>query len=124
MDAQLSQGLTFLAWTSGIFLIVVGIFVIKLLFDLSRLTCNMNKSAEIVKNEIKPILKNVGESAATINKMVQTTDKKVGKFTETYDKISNIVIKSVTKASAVSGFFLKTACKGLFSVLKGLWKNK
>ena len=52
MDAQLSQGLTFLAWTSGIFLIVVGIFVIKLLFDLSRLTCNMNKSAEIVKNEI------------------------------------------------------------------------
>ena len=105
MDAQLSQGLTFLAWTSGIFLIVVGIFVIKLLFDLSRLTCNMNKSAEIVKNEIEPILKNVGESAATINKMVQTTDKKVGKFTETYDKISNIVIKSVTKASAVSGFF-------------------
>ena len=113
MDAQLSQGLTFLAWTSGIFLIVVGIFVIKLLFDLSRLTCNMNKSAEIVKNEIEPILKNVGESAATINKMVQTNDK-----------ISNIVIKSVTKASAVSGFFLKTACKGLFSALKGLWKNK
>ena len=111
MDAQLSQGLTFLAWTSGIFLIVVGIFVIKLLFDLSRLTCNMNKSAEIVKNEIEPILKNVGESAATINKMVQTTDKKVGKFTETYDKISNIVIKSVTHASAVSGFILKTARK-------------
>ena len=95
MDAQLSQGLTFLAWTSGIFLIVVGIFVIKLLFDLSRLTCNMNKSAEIVKNEIEPIMKNVGESAATINKMVQTTDKKVGKFTETYDKISNISYKSI-----------------------------
>jgi len=122
METQLSQGLTFLAWTSGIFLIIVGLFVVKLLFDLSRLACNINKSAIIVKNELEPIIKNVSESTATINKMVQTTDKKVGKFTETYDKVSNAVIKSVTKASALSGFFLKTALKGLYSGLKSLWK--
>lgn len=124
MDTQLAQGLTFLTWTTASFLIVVGIFVVKLLFDLSKLTCNLNKSAEIVKTEIEPIMKNVGETTATINKLVQSTDKKIGKFSETYDKITGIVMKSVTKASALSGFFAKTVLKGLFSALKGLFKLK
>ncbi len=124
METELTQGLTFLTWTTAGFLIIVGIFVVKLLFDLSRLTCNLNKSAKIVHTELEPILKNVGESAATINKFVQYTDKKVGKFTETYNKVSNIVIKSVTKASALSGVLAKTVFKGLFSVLKGMFKSK
>lgn len=124
MDTQLAQGLTFLTWTSAVFLVVVGVFLVKLLFDLSRLTCNLNKSAEIVKTEIEPIMKNVSETTATINKLVQTTDKKLGKFTEIYDKITGVVVKSVTKASALSGFFAKTVFKGLFSALKGVFKIK
>ncbi|MCM1265743.1 MAG: hypothetical protein NC200_06045 [Candidatus Gastranaerophilales bacterium] len=124
METELTQGLTFLTWTTAGFLIIVGVFVVKLLFDLSRLTCNLNKSAKIVHTELEPILKNVGESAATINKFVQYTDKKVGKFTETYDKVSSLVIKSVTKASALSGLFAKTVLKGLFSALKGIFKSK
>ena len=38
--AQLYQGLTFLAYATGVIVILVGIMLIKLLFDLSRLTNN------------------------------------------------------------------------------------
>lgn len=124
MDTQLTQGLTFLAWTSAGFLIVVGIFVVKLLFDLSRLTVSLNKSAKIVHTELEPILKNVGESAATINKLVQSTDKKVGKFTETYNKISKIVIKTISKASVVSGYVLKETFRSVYSAVKGMLQKK
>lgn len=124
MDIQLSQALTVFIWTSVIFLVVIGVFVGKLLYSLSKLTSNLNDSAIIVKREIEPILKNVGESADTINKIIQTTDKKVGKFSETYDKLTGMLVKSVTKASAISGFFAKTVFKGLFSLLKGLIKIK
>lgn len=124
MDTQLTQGLTFLTWTSAVFLIIVGVFAVKLLFDLSRLTCNLNKSAKIVHTELEPILKNVGESTAIINKFVQSTDKKVGKFTETYEKVSDIVVKSVSKASVLSGIAAKSVLKGVCSGLKGLFKLK
>ena len=69
-------------------------------------------------------MKNVGETTATINKLVQSTDEKIGKFSEIYDKLTGLVVKSVAKASAVSGFFAKTVFKGLFSALKGVFKLK
>lgn len=124
MDIQLTQGLTFLAWTSVAFLVLIGLFLIRFLLNLSRLINNINKSAEIIKQEIEPILKNIGESAETINRIVQDTDKKVGKFAEAYDKVSNIVIASVTRASALSGIVIKTVLKGICIILKRLLKLK
>ena len=124
MDTQLSQGLTFLAWTGGGFLIIVGIFVVKLLFDLSKLTQSLNKSADIVQSELEPIMKNLGETATTINTIVQTTNTKVGMVTEAYDKASKVVISALSKASAVSGVVLKEVAKGLFAGFKMLLNKK
>ena len=101
METELSQSLTFLAWTSAGFLIVVGIFIVKLLFDLSRLTMSLNKSADIVKTELEPIMKNVSETVVTVNKLVQTTDEKVSKAKEIYDRVSKVVINTAAKASEI-----------------------
>jgi len=124
MDTELSQGLTFLIWTCSIFLIIVGIFVIKLLFDLSRLTVSLKKSADIVHTELEPIMKNVNESTTTINKFVQDTNKRVTKITDIYDRVSDTVIGSVSKLSALSGILAKAAFRGLFSGLKSVLKKK
>lgn len=115
MDAELSQGLTFLVWTSGIFLIIVGIFVVKLLFDLSGLTVSLKKSADIVQTELEPIMKNVNDSTTTINRIVQDTDKRVSKITGLYDRVSDVISQSVSKASVLGGILAKKAFKGLFS---------
>lgn len=124
METELSQGLTFLVWTSSIFLIIVGIFVVKLLFDLSRLTVSLKKSADIVQSEIEPILNNVNQSTTTINNFVQDTNKRVSKITDAYDKVSDTVSKSVSKLSALSGGLIKSAFKGAFAVLKSIINKK
>ncbi len=120
METELSQSLTFLAWTSAGFLIVVGIFIVKLLFDLSRLTMSLNKSADIVKTELEPIMKNVSETVVTVNKLVQTTDEKVSKAKEIYDRVSKVVINTAAKASEISGYVLKEVFKGLCAGFKSI----
>lgn len=113
MDSQLTQGLTFLAWSGAIFLIVIGVFVVKLIFDLSRLLKNIDKNVVIVQSELEPIVKNISETTTTINDMVQSTNGKINKISNIYDKASDAVVNTLTKASAVSGTLLKFALKGL-----------
>ena len=124
MDTELAKGLTFLAWTGAGFLIIIGIFTAKLLFDLSRLTVSLKKSSDIVQNELEPIMKNVGAAASTINNIVQTTNKKVGKLTELYDNVSDAVITALKKASTVSGYVLKEVVKGVFAGFKAVVNRK
>ncbi len=123
MDIQLTQGLTFLAWSGAIFLIVVGVFVVKLLFDLSRLLKNIDKNVVIVQSELEPIVKNISETTTTINEMVQSTNGKITKISNIYDKASDAVVNTLTKASAVSGTVLKFALKGLCRSFKYLAKK-
>lgn len=124
MDTQLAQGLTFLAWSGCGFLIIVGLFLAKLLFDLSRLIISVRKSADIVKTELEPIMKNLSETTTTVNRLVQTTDKKVGKISEIYDKVSDVTINAVTKVSKVSGVVFKEVFKGIYSGVKNLITKK
>ena len=59
--AQLYQGLTFLSYSTGVIVILVGIMLVKVLFDVSTLTRNINETTTIVKTELEPTLKNVNK---------------------------------------------------------------
>ena len=52
VTAELNQGLTFLAYTTGIIVFIVGAMLVKVLFDVSKLTQNLNETAVLVKNEL------------------------------------------------------------------------
>ncbi len=92
---SLNNGLTFLAWASGIIIVVVGAFLIKLLFDLSKLVKNANATAEMLNVELKPTLKELSETLSAVNAIVKTTDhgfdvvKTV--FGKTFDKTKGLV---------------------------------
>lgn len=118
MDSQLAIGLTFLSWASGILLIIAGVFVIKLVIDLSVLVRNLNKSAKVINNEIEPIMKNINESTTAINEVVQSVSGKVEKINKTYDKITDAFTGIATKAATASGVFAKSVLKGFFAVFK------
>lgn len=122
MDAQLATGLTFLSWTSSVLLLIVGIFALKLIIDLSVLIRNLNKSAKIINNEIEPIMKNINESTTAINDVVKSVGGKVEKINKTYDKISDIVLGAASKATTLSGVFVKSLLKGFYSVFKKFTK--
>lgn len=117
--ASLYQGLTFLAWTSVVFMVAVGIFVVKVLFDLSKLLTTMNKTADLVKGSAEPILSDITESVGIINKLVKRTENNVNKFRTISGKASKIILTMLSKTSTLSGVVFK----GVFSLVKSLLKK-
>ena len=67
----LNQGLTFLAWATGVILIVVAGFLVKLLIDLSTLAKNLNQTSIIVNTELKPTLQELNTTLSSINEIVK-----------------------------------------------------
>ena len=107
MDLQLTHGLVFLTWSSAVMIILIGIFVIKVLFDLSRLTNTMNDTANIVKNEIEPTLKNVNETVEIVSTRVK----------EANNIVTNVEGK-VKEAAREGKKLLKTIGGGIFALGK------
>ena len=113
--AQLYQGLTFLAYSTGIIVILVGIMLVKVLFDVSSLTKNINETTTIIKTELEPTLKNINKSVEIVSGIIIKTDegfKKVKSF------ISKTPLKLLGQISKLSG----KAAKGFFGGLCSAFK--
>ena len=101
----LNQGLTFLTWATGVILIVVAGFLVKLLIDLSTLVRNLNETSIIVNTELKPTLKELNTTLSSINEIVRNTDKGVGDFKSAVGKV-------IDKTKIVSGTLFGGLIKG------------
>lgn len=108
--AQLYQGLTFLAYATGIIVILVGAMLVKVLFDLSKLTRNIDETTTIVKTELEPTLKNVNKSVEIISGLIIKTDESINKVK---DFMSKTPLKFLGKLTTLTG----KATKGFFSGL-------
>jgi len=104
---HLYQGLTFLAYATGIIIILVGIMLAKVLFDLSKLTRNIDETATIVKDELEPTLKNVNKSVEIISGVIIKADEGVQKVRTFLSKTPLKLVGSVSKLTgkAAKGFF-------------------
>ena len=100
----LNNGLTFLACATGIIILVVGGFLVKLLIDLSALVKNLNETSIIVNTELKPTLNGINEALSSINEIVKNTDKGVGDFKSA---IGNFVDKTKIISGTLFGGLLK-----------------
>ena len=112
MDAQLTHCLVFLAVTTAVMFTVIGIFVIKVLFDLSRLTNTINSTAQIIKNELEPTLKNVNETVEIVSSRVK----------EANDAVTKVETK-VKEVAKQGGKVLTTIGGGLFAASKLAFKG-
>lgn len=111
----LNHGLTFLAWSSGIAIIIVAGFLIKLLYDLSKLAKNLNETSVIINTELKPTLNELNLTLSSINEIVKNTDKGVLDF-------KAAVGKFIDKTKIVSGSLFGGLLKG-FSTAYKLFKK-
>ncbi len=107
----LNQGLTFLAWASGIVIIIVGGFLVKLIYDLSKLSKNVNETALLLNTELKPTLKELNDTLHSINAIVKNTDQGV-------DSFKNAVEKIFGKTKVVSESIMGGIIKGFATVYK------
>ena len=107
----LNQGLTFLAWATGVVVVIVAGFLVKLLIDLSVLAKNQNQTSIIVNTELKPTLKELNETLNSINEIVKNTDKGVGDF-------KSAIGKFVDKTKLVSGTLFGGLINGFTTAYK------
>lgn len=105
--ASLYQGLTFLAWTSVGFLIIVGLFIVKVLFDLSRLLKSINQTAVLVKEGSEPIIKDLTESVKILASMAKRTENNVTSIKNFLGNSSKYLIAGLIKTSKFSGVIFK-----------------
>lgn len=112
---QLYQGLTFLAYSTGIIVIIVGIMIAKVLFDISKLTRNIDETTSMVKTELEPTLKNVNKSVEIVSGLIIKTDAGIQKVK---DFVSKTPLKLVGQISKLSG----KAAKGFFGGLCSAFK--
>ena len=119
----LNQGLTFLAVATGIILIVVGAFLVKLIFDLSKLTKNVDETTTIVKTEIEPTLKELNKALQSINSIAQNADKQVDSLAKTFETVLGAGALAFTRAKSFSGGVVKGLIKGLVAVTKAFLKK-
>jgi len=114
----LNNGITFLVIATGIIIIIVGGFLVKLLFDMSKLTKNIDETTTIVKTEIEPTLKEFNKALQSINSIAQNADKKVDSLAHTFESLLNTGAFALHKAKDLSGGLIKGMVKGLVSVIK------
>ena len=120
----LNHGLTFLAIATGIILIVVGGFLIKLLVDLSKLTKNIDETTSIVKSDIEPTLQELNNALKSVNSIAQNADKQVGSLGKLIESTMGIGALAFTRARKLSGGLVKGFTQGLVSIIKMFLKNK
>ena len=104
---HLYQGLTFLTYATGIIIILVGSMLVKVLFDLSKLTKNIDDTKTIVKRELEPTLKNVNKSVEIISGVIIKADQGVTKVREFLSTTPFKILGNITKLTrkATKGFF-------------------
>ena len=119
--AQLYQSLTFLAYATGVIVILAGIMLVKVLFNISKLAKNVNETTTIIKTELEPTLKNVNKSVEIVSGIVIKTDEGINKVK---DFISKSPLKIFTKMSSVTGTLVKSFFGGLCAGLKIFGKKK
>lgn len=112
----LNQGLTFLAWVSGVILIIVAGFLVKLLIDLSALVKNINQTSILLNTELKPTLNELNDTLHSINSIVKSTDRNM-------DTVKGLVERTLGKTKAVTGTLFSGIVKG-FNVAWKMFAKK
>ena len=97
---HLYQGLTFLSYATGLIVIVVGIMLAKVLYDLSHLTRNIDETTTIVKTELEPTLKNVNKSVEIVSSVIIKADEGVQKVKQF---VSKSPLKLLGRLSKLAG---------------------
>lgn len=117
-ETAVNNGLIFLIYTTGIVLILISVFLIKVLIDLSKFVKNLDSTLNIVKNELEPTLIDLKASLKSITAFVKSTDEKVDTFKKALTDTLGIGITAATKIKNVSGAIITGAMKGFITAYK------
>ena len=114
----LNNGLAFFAIATGIMFIIIGGFLIKLIIDLSKLAQNIDETTTVVRNELRPTLRELNESLHTVNDLMKSTDKGLDKMRDAMVDVFGFSSATLSKLKFLSGSLTKGLFKGFSTVMK------
>ena len=100
----LNNGIAFLAIATGIMLVVVGGFLIKLIVDLSKLAQNVDETTTVVRNELRPTMRELNESLHTLNDFMKSTDKGIDKMKDAMEGAFGLSSATLSKLKVISPY--------------------
>lgn len=103
----------FLVFVTIIFIVVVGIFLVKLLIELSSLTKNLDDTTTLVKQEIKPTLKELQTALESINNIANSADKQFDTVKKMLTSVLGASTLFISQMRNLSGGFLKGVFTGI-----------
>ena len=99
LSQSIHQPLEFLIYTSIILLIITGVFLIKLLIDLSGLVKTMQGFVKVIQEELEPVIKEIKTTLININQISSNVVDQVNNMNSGIKKGANAVLD----ATAVIG---------------------
>lgn len=113
MTTTLEVSIMFLIFTTIILGVIVSVFLIKLLMNVSRLIVNLDEVTTLVKQEVEPTLKEVKEALNNINSIAKTADKQVDVIKKLFSGLVGVSGLAFCGMKNVSGGFLKGISAGM-----------
>lgn len=113
MSTTLEVSIIFLIFTTIIVGVIVSVFLIKLLVDLSRLTTNIDETTTIVKQEIEPTLQELKSTLNGLNSIAKNADQQVDVIKKILSGLVGASGIAFCGLKNISGGFLKGILAGV-----------
>lgn len=120
---NLDPSLHFLIYTTGILFIIIGVFIAKLLMDLSNLTKSVDSLTKKVDQEVAPTLKEVQATLVNINSIISTVEKQMGNAKHQIEKGFSGISKASHKAYGCALNVFDIVKHGFFEGVKAFNKK-
>lgn len=111
----LQQALIFSIYTTTIVVVVIGVFLAKLLIELTTLSKTSKSAVEMLQKELEPTIAELQTAIKNVNTIASTADEKVEAFRNNVNSIINPLQSGVAKFKLT---FLKGIAKGINLFLK------
>ena len=116
LTQSIQQPLEFLIYTSVVLIIITGVFLIKLLIDLSGLAISMQNFVKATQEELEPTIKELKNTLVNINRLSSNVTDQLNNM--------NIGVKKGAKAVLEAGAVIGSRAKDVGKILgKIIGKN-
>lgn len=109
----------FLVFVTSVLVVVMGIFLVKLLIELSALVKNLDDTTTIVKREIEPTMKEVQTALININSIANSADQQFDSVKKLLSGVLGASTLAISQFKNLSGGFFK----GIFAGIKFFTKK-
>lgn len=122
-ESYLNQCLSILTISTALMILLIGAFVVKLLSDLSKLVKSLDETVGVLRDEAKPILKEIGTTMNGVNTLISGFDKGANGVSKFLGGFTTAGLLAFSKARLLSKGFLRKGLIWLISMVKLLIKK-